>query len=49
MAADGLTSPQIALALFVTQKTVAKHLANACSRLGIRSRVELPGALTVGP
>jgi DNA-binding NarL/FixJ family response regulator len=49
MAADGLSSPQIAQALFVTQKTVAKRLAKACSRLGIRSRVELPGGLTVGP
>ena len=48
IAADGLTNPQIAQALFVTQKTVEKHLANAYTKLGIQSRVELPAALTVG-
>lgn len=45
MAANGLTNPQIAQALFVTRKTVEFHLGNAYSKLGIGSRADLRQAL----
>jgi DNA-binding NarL/FixJ family response regulator len=41
LAADGLTNPDIAQSLFVTTKTVEKHLSNAFRKLGIKSRSEL--------
>jgi DNA-binding CsgD family transcriptional regulator len=47
MAADGLSNPEIAQALFVTRKTVEAHLAGAYRKLDIRSRTELRGALGV--
>jgi DNA-binding CsgD family transcriptional regulator len=47
MAADGLSNPEIAQALFVTRKTVEAHLAGAYRKLDIRSRAELPAALRV--
>jgi DNA-binding CsgD family transcriptional regulator len=45
MAADGLSNPEIAQALFVTTKTVEAHLGSAYRKLGIRSRAQLSGAL----
>jgi DNA-binding CsgD family transcriptional regulator len=45
MAADGLSNPEIAQALFVTKKTVESHLGSAYRKLGIRSRTELAAAL----
>lgn len=45
-AAEGQTNTQIAQALFVTSKTVESHLRHAYRKLDIRSREELPGALT---
>jgi DNA-binding CsgD family transcriptional regulator len=45
MAAEGLNNRQIAEALFVTRKAVEFHLGNTYSKLGIRSRAELPDAL----
>jgi DNA-binding CsgD family transcriptional regulator len=45
MAAQGLSNPEIAQALFVTTKTVEAHLSNAYRKLDIRSRGELGGAL----
>jgi DNA-binding NarL/FixJ family response regulator len=45
MAAEGLSNPEIAQALFVTKKTVESHLGNAYRKLAIRSRAELPAAL----
>jgi DNA-binding CsgD family transcriptional regulator len=45
MAADGLTNRDIALALFVTPKTVETHLRSAFRKLGVSSRRELGGAL----
>lgn len=41
LAADGLSNPAIAQALFVTVKTVEGHLSSAYRKLGIRSRAEL--------
>ena len=46
MAAGGQTNREIAQALFVTPKTVEVHLSNAYRKLGIRSRRELPSALS---
>ena len=45
MAAEGLSNPQIAQALFLTRRTVEMHLTNAYRKLDISSREELPEAL----
>lgn len=45
MAANGLSNPEIAQALFVTKKTVEAHLSNAYRKLDIHSRTELGAAL----
>jgi len=49
MAAQGLSNREIAEALFVTRRTVETHLTHTYSKLGIRSREELPGILTDRP
>ena len=46
MAAQAATNRDIAQALFVTPKTVEMHLNNIFRKLGIRSRTQLPPALT---
>ena len=46
LAADGLSNPEIAQALFVTRRTVEPHLGNAYRKLQIKSRAELPKALS---
>jgi DNA-binding CsgD family transcriptional regulator len=48
MAADGLSNPEIAQALFVTKKTVEAHLGNAYRKLDINSRAQLAAALATG-
>ena len=45
-AAGGHTNREIAEDLFVTVKTVEMHLANGYTKLGIRSRTQLPDALS---
>ncbi len=45
LAAQGLSNPQIAQALFVTTKTIQTHLAHAYRKLDIRSRHHLAHAL----
>jgi ATP/maltotriose-dependent transcriptional regulator MalT len=45
MAASGMTNPEIAQSLFVTRKTIEKHLGNAYAKLGIATRQELPDTL----
>jgi DNA-binding CsgD family transcriptional regulator len=46
LAATGHSNRQIAQTLYVTPKTVEVHLSNAYRKLGIRSRQELPHALS---
>ena len=45
MAAEGLSNPAIAQALFVTRGTVESHLHSAYRKLGVASRTALPEAL----
>ena len=45
-AADGRTNREIAQALFVTEKTVERHLSSAYQKLEIRSRFQLASAIT---
>jgi DNA-binding CsgD family transcriptional regulator len=44
-AADGRTNREIAQALFVTEKTVERHLSSAYHKLEIRSRFQLSSAI----
>jgi DNA-binding NarL/FixJ family response regulator len=41
----GITNRQAAQTLFLTEKTVETHLAQAHTKLSIRSRLKLPLAL----
>jgi len=49
LAIEGRSNRQIAEALFVTRKAVEWHLGNAYRKLDVRSRHELPGALSKLP
>jgi DNA-binding CsgD family transcriptional regulator len=49
LAAEGLGNVEIAQRLFVTRKTVEKHLGNAYTKLEIGSRKELAAALAESP
>ena len=44
-AAEGHTNREIAQALFVTEKTIERHLSSAYQKLGIRSRFQLAAAI----
>jgi ATP/maltotriose-dependent transcriptional regulator MalT len=48
LAADGLSTPEIAQQLFVTVNTVETHLRRAYQKLDIHSRDQLPDALVAG-
>jgi DNA-binding NarL/FixJ family response regulator len=41
--AEGLTNREIATRLFISQKTVATHLAHIFDKLAVHSRVEAAG------
>ena len=44
-AAEGQTNREVAQTLFVTEKTVERHLSSAYQKLGIRSRFQLAAAI----
>lgn len=43
LAADGASNREIAAALFVSPKTVERHLTNILAKVGVRNRTELAG------
>jgi DNA-binding NarL/FixJ family response regulator len=45
-AAQGQTNREVAQTLFVTEKTVERHLSSAYQKLGIRSRFQLAAAIS---
>jgi DNA-binding CsgD family transcriptional regulator len=45
LAAQGKSNAEIAQHLFVTRKTIEKHLASAYRKLGIESRTQLGDAI----
>jgi DNA-binding CsgD family transcriptional regulator len=45
LARDGLSNPEIGARLFLSQRTVEWHLRKVFTKLEIRSRHELAGAL----
>ena len=40
LAAQGKTSPEIAIALGISRRTVDQHIGEACGRLKVRTRVQ---------
>jgi DNA-binding CsgD family transcriptional regulator len=46
LAADGLTSPEIAARLFMSRNTVKTHLSHIYTKLGVTNRTELAAAAT---
>ena len=46
LARDGLSNPEIGARLFLSPRTVEWHLGKVFTKLGIRSRRELPGTLS---
>lgn len=45
MASEGLTNRQIARALFLTEKTIERHLSHAYRKLDVKARSQLPQVL----
>lgn len=45
LVAEGATNPEVAARLFLSRKTVERHLSNAMAKLGVRNRAELAAAV----
>jgi DNA-binding NarL/FixJ family response regulator len=49
LVASGATNPEIARKLFLSRKTVERHVSNILAKLGVRNRAELAGRLRETP
>ena len=49
MVATGASNPEIAEALFVSRKTVERHVSNILDKTGTRNRAELAALLSAAP
>lgn len=44
--AAGATNPDIAQTLFLSRKTIERHVSNVMAKLGVRNRTELAALLS---